>query len=191
MRRAERQQMKHARQLLEYAATSTTSTVVLPDTTTSTSSTTTTTACHCFGCRLQVRLTSTEPLGALQFELDYSATSLRLLGSGTVVACTPLMAGAIVTSNNDEEASTLRVGVISLVPFSGPAVVVDCAAIAPNPIDADALVLTLIDASDILVNPATPTLAVASPDCFAGGPLLPSTTTTAPAMTTTTLARTN
>lgn len=181
--------------LVEGGATTTTSLVdppssTLTDTTTTSTTVTTTTSSvtlfppstvcsiHSFGCRVRVRLTSSEQLGSLQFDLDYPATGLRLEGSADNVSCSAL-AGTITTFNDDEAASTLRVGMISLTPFAGPAIVADCIADLGeicSPIgdigSRDDLELRLVDAADPTFNPVTPTLELETLGCFPGDPPL-------------------
>lgn len=166
-------------------------TTTLPDATTTTTSTTVVTVCSAsfFTCRVRVRVTSSEELGSLQFDLDYSATTLQLEGSADRVSCTGL-SGVITTFNDDEATSTLRVGMISLTPFAGPAIVADCighfglgCSFVGVVGSHDDIELRLIDASDPAFNTVTPTLELETLACFPGDPPLPfpfSTTTTLP-----------
>jgi hypothetical protein len=97
--------------------------------------------------------------GALQFNVDYSSAAGGFAGAADSVDCTsPLStSGAIVTFNDDEAASTLRTGIISLSGFNGPATVASCTfdSTGGAPVAGDFAIST-VDASDPGLSPISP-----------------------------------
>jgi hypothetical protein len=137
-------------------ATTTTST-----TSTTTTSTTTTSTVGGGGASYTIvmEVVEAQSYGALQWNVDYSSAAGGFAGSADMVACTsPLSAaGAIVTFNDDEAASTLRTGIISLSGFNGPATVASCTfdSTGGAPVAGD-FAITTIDASDPSLMPIAP-----------------------------------
>ena len=156
-------------------------------TTTTSGPTTTTTMGPARLCVVTIGVTNTVTLGALQFNTDYSGAGGDFVGSAGTVECTsPLStAGAIVTFNDDEAASTLRTGVISLSGFAAPADVAICN-FAPTGADptAGSFAITVVDATAPDLSPATADVEVTDISCTG---TTPTTTVGGPTTTTTTL----
>jgi hypothetical protein len=131
-------------------------------------------------------VTSTETLGSLQFDTDYSGDpgGGSFEGSGAGVNCTAL-AGDFTAFNDVDASSRLSTATISTAGFTGPTDVTECnfqtsnAALAPGD-----FAITVTDASDPAFNPVNPTVEITSVDCVCTGGGS-STTTTAGATTTT------
>ncbi len=75
---------------------------------------------------LLLRLTSTETLGALQLDIDYSGAAGDFVGAGGAVACNVLTASTTDAYNNDTVGESLAVSLISVQGFTGPTNLVHC-----------------------------------------------------------------
>ncbi|TFH22267.1 MAG: hypothetical protein E4H03_08780 [Myxococcales bacterium] len=108
-----------------------------------------------------VRLGDAVTLGALDFEIDYSATDSAFLGEGASVDCTSPLAGSTVVFDNDSAAGKLSVSVDDPAGFSGPTDIATCNLRERTTIATPAdLVVEVIDASDPAAQPVTPTPSV-------------------------------
>jgi hypothetical protein len=127
------------------------STTTTSTTTTSTTTTTTAPPGGAASYDIDIQVDDAGPFGALQYNVDYSAAAGGFNGSADTVTCA---AGAF---NDDEPASTLRTGIISLAGFAGPAVVATCQfdSTGPVPVPGD-FTITVVDASDPGLAPIAP-----------------------------------
>jgi len=118
---------------------------------------------------IEISVTSSGTLGALQFDVDYSAIDGSFDGVADSVDCTsPLTAGGgLITFNDEDGSKRLRIGVISLSGFNTPVVAAECVFTAngdsfPAPAEFDVVV---IDASapDFTAVAATMAVTAATP----------------------------
>jgi cysteine-rich repeat protein len=91
---------------------------------------------------------SDESLGSLQVNVQYGLTGGFFVGAADSVDCVGLIPGTVITFNNDERVKTLRIGMISLVPFKAPISIARCR--FNNPLDAPRPEFTVdvVDAAD-------------------------------------------
>lgn len=96
--------------------------------------------------------------GALQFEVDYSATGGGFTGSGASVECSsPLSAGGAFVSFNDVEASSqLNFAAVAIAGFTGPTTVANCEFDGPAAPAAGDFTITVVDASAPDLSPIVP-----------------------------------
>jgi len=120
---------------------------------------------HCSeDVRVVFSLTGMVGVAALQFEVDYGRANGRFEGDGNDVACAhPADApSAIVDWNHLSSEKLLRVGMLSLANVEGPARLAACRfrgiPAAPLP---DDFIVTVVDASDIDLDPVVPRPQVA------------------------------
>ncbi len=93
----------------------------------STTTTTTTTTLPLDPCLVEFSMTDAILVGALQFDVDYSASGVNFVGSGDTVSCTTLLPGTLAAYFDDDGAQVLRSGIISGVGgFTGPTPVARC-----------------------------------------------------------------
>ena len=110
-----------------------------------------------------VRLDDAVTLGALDFEIDYSATDSAFLGEGTSVDCTSLLVGPAVAFDNDSAAGKLSVSVAEAAGFSGPTDIATCNLRERTTVATAAdLVVEVIDASDPGAQSVTPMPSVSA-----------------------------
>jgi hypothetical protein len=134
---------------------------------TTTLSTTTTTTLGDGGatCQITFRATTSELLGALRYEVDYSAALGDFTGSGVNVACTHLVSGASA-SFFDNDAGLLRESMISLGGFNTPVDLARCTLESELPSVSPAdFAITVLDASTPDLQPANPTIFVGNATC--------------------------
>ncbi len=141
--------------------TTTTSTTVTSTTvTTVTSSTTTTTTGTSGNFAIQFTMgDSGGPVGALQFEVNYSGAPGGFIGSADAVACTR-QAGDF-GAFNDNDAGLLTAAYVSITGFTGPINIAACnfASTGGTPVAGD-FVITVTDASRPDLTPIAPPPAV-------------------------------
>jgi len=167
------------------AGGSTTSTTVLASTTTSTMSLEDL-------CTVDVDLLDTVTLGALQLDVDYSATSGGTFeGTGSAVTCTGLAAGSLYSFNDLDASQILRTSVISLSGLLGPARIMSCIFV-PGAIDPiiEEFVITVLDASAPDASPIVPLPTLIVADVMCGDPTTTTTTSTSTTTTSTTTTST-
>lgn len=130
--------------------------------TTTTSTTTTTTTGGGGGANSYIvtfQVDDAGPFGALQYNVDYTGAPGGFAGAADTVTCStaPALAGAIVTFNDDEAASTLRTGIISLAGFAGPTNLANCVfdSTGAVPVAGD-FAITVVDASTPALAPINP-----------------------------------
>jgi len=153
-----------------------TPTTTLPDTTTTTveatttTSTTSTTIAESFEflCTLRTAVTTSETLGSLKYEIDYSGVTGDFAGSGLGVECTSLVAGASKSFFEDATNRKLRESVISLSGFAGPLDLATCNfQTNDNGLVAADFPLVVKDATTPGLEFVTPTVIVKSVECTA------------------------
>ena len=153
-----------------------TPTTTLPDTTTTTveavttTSTTSTTLAedYEFVCTLRTAVTSSETLGSLKYEIDFSGVSGDFAGSGLAVECTSLVAGASKSFFEDAVNRKLRESVISLNGFQAPLDLATCNfQTNDNSLVAADFPLIVKDATTPDLVLVTPTVIVKSVECAA------------------------
>jgi hypothetical protein len=103
---------------------------------------------------------SSVPLGALQVSVDYASTSVDIAGTGALAECVNLVPSTLFADNDDEAQRKLGLGFVSVDGFSAPAPLARCAFDGPVP-DASAFVVTILDATDVLGEPAEATVVPA------------------------------
>ena len=124
-------------------------------------------------CGVTVRMTSTEKLGALKFELDYKNAAGEFAGSGLTVQCTSTLTGSSYTFFDDDTNRLLRESIIALAGFTGPTDLATCtfATTAGDPVPQD-FVITVTDASTLDLEPASPTVVISSISCGTGAAMV-------------------
>jgi hypothetical protein len=150
--------------------TTTTTTLHTGSSTTTVSSTTTTTldTTFSYACTLTFRVTSSELLGSLKYEVDYTTANGAFLDSGLSVQCTNLIAGASKSFFDDEAARKLRESVISVNGFQAPLNVATCSYETDDAgLAAADFMLVVKDATTPPPNIqiVTPTMAISSVSC--------------------------
>jgi hypothetical protein len=156
--------------LLDIASVTTTTTTTLDtgSSTTTVSSTTTTTLDQTFDytCTLTFRVTTSELLGSLKYEVDYGTANGGFLGSALAVQCTNLVAGVSKSFFDDEANRKLRESVITVNGFQGPLSVATCSYETDDAgLAAGDFVLTVRDATTPDFQIVTPTMTVSSVSC--------------------------
>jgi len=161
------------------SSTVTTSTTLRPAGTTTTSSSTlstivggsTSTTALCDGIEFDVPFAMVEPatVGALQFNVDYSAAPGAFNGNGQAALCTVIvdLGLGFPAFNNQTESRLLVAALTSVSGFttSGNTEIVrcsflSCTGVVPSPAD---FVVTVVDASDPSTNPIDPASVVVLP----------------------------
>ncbi|TFH22239.1 MAG: DUF4215 domain-containing protein, partial [Myxococcales bacterium] len=108
-------------------------------------------------CWLPVVFTfdNTSTLGGLQFVVDYSATGSTFVGAGDAVYCTgPNSDDVLVSFNNDEKASRLRLALVSMLGIGTPAAVAACSFYQPeHELSSSDFVISVTDAVDPELEP--------------------------------------
>jgi cysteine-rich repeat protein len=123
-------------------------------------------------CTLTIGVTSSETLGALQWQIDYAALDGGFIGEGTDVACSALFGGGITSFNDNDAERKLRESIIVPAGFTGPIAVARCSfathGAAPAP---GAFTVEVLDASSPNFEPRSPAVAVTAVVCgeAAGG----------------------
>ena len=134
-------------------------------------------------CKATFRLKNIVTLGGLQFDVRYGTVDGCFKGIGADVQCSAAPGiDALATFNDDDAHKTLSAGLASIAGFTGPTNVVVCDFIGATPPSAANFKITVVDAVDPNVDPATAVLGV-SFNCN-GGPT--TTTVTTPSTTSTT-----
>jgi cysteine-rich repeat protein len=115
-------------------------------------------------CSILFRVTTAGTLGALKYEVDFTAAPGQFAGSGLTVACTNLLAAS---SNffEDETNEILRHSIISLGGFTTPADLANCSFTATGTPEPGQFAITVTDASTPDLQPASPTVTVSSITC--------------------------
>lgn len=99
-------------------------------------------------------------LGALQFNVNYSAAPGVFDGSGLSVECTDetgIGPGGVIVLNDDDAAATMFVSLASLVPVVGPTPIISCrfTSSGTTPFAPD-FVVNVTDASEVDLTPVVP-----------------------------------
>jgi hypothetical protein len=143
----------------------TTTTTEPPSTTTSTTITSTTTTTLPV-CSVTFGVTSSENLGALQFEVNYASAPGEFVGEGFTVSCTSLIADATAVIQDDDARSILGTAIIREAGFTGPAEVTRCSfAASDQSLSASQFGITVVDATTPDFVPVRPTVAITVLDC--------------------------
>ncbi len=103
-------------------------------------------------------------VGALQFDIDYSATGSTFVGDADGVYCATLGDNETFASyNNDSEAGLLHVALVSVDPITGPLPLIACSFYqGDGGFVADDFVVSVLDATDTSARPISlPGLSVA------------------------------
>lgn len=130
-------------------------------------------------CTATFALDDAVALGALQLRADYPASDAAFDGSGTAVACTPIVSA--IPNFNDDDDGTLNMGFVSLGDgFSGPHDLASCSLTTTAGLDDSDLTVIVVDA-------ISPTLEEVSAPAVSARVLCEGDTTTTMPTTTTTL----
>lgn len=133
-----------------------------------TSTTTTTLPVIIQNCTLTFRMTTAVTVGSMQWETDYSDAPGRMRGLGSAVRCNSLVAGALSSFSDNDNAEVLTAGLVSLAGATGPLDLAECKFDATGtPVLSD-FDITVVQARDPDVNPIEPLPAVIlkSLDCI-------------------------
>ncbi|MBI5505587.1 MAG: hypothetical protein HY899_12370 [Deltaproteobacteria bacterium] len=138
-------------------------------------------------CVITLSLIDEVALSNLEFQLDYSDAGGQIEGSGRTAVCRHALGGALAAFNDEDANQRIRVGILRLKQFSGPAVLVGCRFSYDTsvPVAADFHVSVQVAArngEDANVNPL-PKVQVTDIECPGQ---LPSPTTTTTTVTTST-----
>jgi cysteine-rich repeat protein len=113
-------------------------------------------------------IASTVEIGALQFEIDYSATGGEFVGAAGAVKCETLAPNVdddgevdpdsmgFASFNDIEEIGQLNVAMVSIPGFSGPMDLFRCAFVLPEEREGIRLAIRPVDASDVDLAPIVP-----------------------------------
>jgi hypothetical protein len=143
----------------------TTTTTEPASTTTSTTVTSTTTTTLPL-CSVTFGVTTSENLGALQFEVNYGSAPGEFVGEGFTVSCMSLIAGASAVIQDDDARRILGTAIIREAGFTGPVDVTRCSfAPSDQSIAASQFGVTVVDATTPDFLPVRPTVAITSLDC--------------------------
>lgn len=77
-------------------------------------------------CVVTVSLMDEVAISNLEFKLDYSDAGGQIEGSGKAAVCRHALGGALAAFNDDDDAESLKVGILRLKQFSGPAALIGC-----------------------------------------------------------------
>ncbi len=142
----------------------TTTTTGPTSTTTNTTVSTTTTTLPV--CSVTFGVTTSESLGALQYEVNYAAANGEFVGEGFAVSCLSLVTAAAATFSDNDLGRVLGTAIIREAAFVGPVDVARCSfATNDQTISAAKFGTTLIDATTPDFLPVTPTVAITSINC--------------------------
>jgi hypothetical protein len=140
-------------------------------------------------CAVTWRLTNDVTLGALQIETDYASAPGDFSGSADQVVCVDLT-GSLASFNDRDDERTLNAGLISLGGIDGPTDVMRCnfthdgdSSESAEPAD---FIVTVIDAADPDLAPATADVEVSEVTCIPTGTTTPTVSTSTTTVTTTT-----
>jgi hypothetical protein len=141
-----------------------TTTTTSPSTTNTTVTSTTTTTLPL--CSVTFGVTTSETLGALQFEANYGSAPGEFVGEGFTVSCTSLVSGASTVIQDDDARRILGAAIIREAGFTGPVDVTRCSfAPSDQSIAISQFAITVIDATTPDFVPVQPTVAITALDC--------------------------
>jgi hypothetical protein len=111
-------------------------------------------------CNLQFSLQDPMVLGAIQFSANYSATTGAIPGTGTMTSCTknPLIS---ILSSNDDDAGTVKIGLVDVEGAEGPMALADCVFQANSVPLASQIVITEQDAGPVELSGNTTSVCAA------------------------------
>lgn len=139
-------------------------------------------------CTVDFRMSSSQTLGAVQFDTDYAATGDGSFeGLGPAVLCTGLVTGALHSFNDIEAGLRLRTSILKLNGFTGPVNLSTCSFVPVDTLPAVTdFVITVVDAATPESDPVVPlpTVEVSAVSCSSAS--TSSTTTTSTTTTSTT-----
>jgi len=104
---------------------------------------------------LAVDLLSSQTLGALQVQIDYSSAAGSFVGLADAVLCSTSAANTTAVFNHDATARTLTASLVSVAGFAGPGPIVQCDFAKTGAVAASDFVLTIVDATDVQGAPVT------------------------------------
>ncbi|RMF19763.1 MAG: hypothetical protein D6760_12740 [Deltaproteobacteria bacterium] len=135
-----------------------------------------------YRCAVGLTLASSQTLGALQYEVDYSSASGEFFRRGGDVACTSSLPQVLSVFNDHDATRTLVGGAVSTLGFTGPVDLATCR-FDTDQADTNAAQfrVSVVDASTLDLFPTNATVAVKTVTCGQN-----TTTTTLPPTTTTT-----
>ncbi|MBI5505134.1 MAG: DUF4215 domain-containing protein [Deltaproteobacteria bacterium] len=114
-------------------------------------------------------LTAAANVGALQLSVDYSSAAGDFAGAGPTVECTSHVSGVQFAADDDETTREVGLGWVTETGFSGPQLLATCTFGATGFPGLEQLQLSVVDASDIDLNPISVSVGVElreTPDRF-------------------------
>lgn len=116
-------------------------------------------------CSVIVEATTDVTLGAFQVDIDYGRAGGDFRGVATDVDCTDLAGADVISANDDDSASVLRIGWISLSGVDAPADMARCTFDSSATPAVGDFELSVVDASDPTFSPVSASARLRLEDC--------------------------
>jgi hypothetical protein len=116
-------------------------------------------------CNVDFRLATAVTLGALQFRVDYGSTTGDFVGAARDVDCLNLTSANPVVFEDEDEQRRLSAKFVALAGIEGPAELARCAFFGTVNPDIDDFVVSVVDASDLYLDPVAAAVVVSRVAC--------------------------